>query len=132
MESESQFQQLGEHAAAIRAVSFSKEGNILYSASDDNTVRIWNISQGVANLSPVSTLRGHGGWVRSCVAAGDDDKHVLSGSYDGQVFLWNWREYAFPRVLRRAPKAPSATFDTLRPPHRPTPNGLRRPRRTAK
>ncbi len=102
MESDSQFQQLGEHAAAIRAVSFSKDGNILYSASDDNTVRIWNISQGVANLSPVSTLRGHGGWVRSCVAAGDDDKHVLSGSYDGQVFLWNWREYAFPRVLRAA------------------------------
>jgi WD40 repeat protein len=101
-ETETQFQQLGEHAAAIRAVSFSTDGNILYSASDDNTVRIWNISQGVANLSPVSTLRGHGGWVRSCVAAGDGDKHVLSGSYDGQVFLWNWREYAFPRVLRAA------------------------------
>jgi WD40 repeat protein/serine/threonine protein kinase len=96
-----QFQQLGEHAAAIRALSFSKDGNILYSASDDNTVRIWNLSQGVANLSPVSTLRGHGGWVRSC-AAGNDDKHVLSGSYDGKVFLWNWREYAFPRVLRAA------------------------------
>jgi WD40 repeat protein/serine/threonine protein kinase len=98
---EALLQQLGEHAAAIRAISFSPQGNILYSASDDNTVRIWDTSQGLTNLHPVKTLRGHGGWVRSCVAAADN-KHVVSGSYDGQVFLWNWSEYAFPRVLRTA------------------------------
>ena len=106
IQSEGQFQQLGEHSAAIRAISFAPQGGMLASASDDNTVRIWNISQGLENVSAdanrlIKTLRGHGGWVRSCVAAADNE-HVLSGSYDGQVFLWNWSKYAFPRVLRAA------------------------------
>ena len=91
--------QLGEHAAAIRAVSFSPDGKTLYSASDDNTVGVWNIGQNFVDAKLVKSLRGHGGWVHSCVAAADG-LHVLSGSYDGTVFLWDWTKYAFPRVLR--------------------------------
>jgi WD40 repeat protein len=91
--------QLGEHAAAVRSVSFSPDGNTIFTASHDNSVGVWDVSQGLTNGRLRKSLRGHGGWVRSCAAAADG-RHVLSGSYDGRVYLWDWQNYAFPRVLR--------------------------------
>jgi WD40 repeat protein len=91
--------QLGEHTAAVRDVSFAPDGKTVYTASHDNSVGVWDVSQGIANGRLRKSLRGHGGWVRSCAAAADG-RHVLSGSYDGRVYLWDWQNYAFPRVLR--------------------------------
>jgi WD40 repeat protein/serine/threonine protein kinase len=90
--------QLGEHAAAIHCLAFSADDNVLFSGSDDNSLNVWDTSGGVANARLEKSLRGHGGWVHSCAAAAGG--HVLSGAYDGQVFLWDWKKYAFPRVLR--------------------------------
>jgi WD40 repeat protein len=70
--------QVGEHAATIRCVSFSPDGGVLYSASDDNSLRVWDIAQGAPKAELKSSLRGHGGWIRAC-AAGGDKEHVLSG-----------------------------------------------------
>lgn len=90
--------QLGEHAAAIHCLAFSADDNVLFSGSDDNSLNVWDTSGGVANARLAKSLRGHGGWVHSCAAAAGG--HLLSGAYDGQVFLWTWKKYAFPRVLR--------------------------------
>jgi hypothetical protein len=89
---------LGQHTAAITEISFSPDGSHIFSASHDNTVRVWDISQGVPRATLDRTLRGHGGWVRGCVATSDD--RVLSTGYDGRVLLWDWKTYQFPRVLR--------------------------------
>jgi WD40 repeat protein len=91
--------QLGEHGAPIRSISFAPDGNIVFSASQDNSVCVWDVGQGLAQGKLEKTLRGHGGWVRTCAAAADG-RHVLSGSYDGRVHLWDWQNYEFPRVLR--------------------------------
>ncbi len=88
---------LGQHAAAIRSLAFSPQGDALFSASEDNSLGVWSVNQGLTSGRLNKSLRGHGGWVRSCAAAG---KQVLSGSYDGQVFLWDWTKYEFPLVLR--------------------------------
>ncbi len=90
--------QLGEHMAAVHCLSFSPDGNVLFSGSDDNSLSVWDTSRGMTNAQLAKSLRGHGGWVHSCAAVGES--YVLSGSYDGQVFLWDWKKYAFPRVLR--------------------------------
>jgi WD40 repeat protein/serine/threonine protein kinase len=94
-------QQLGSgvgHTASIRAISFSPDQKMLFSGSTDNTVGVWDISGGLPAAKLAKTLRGHGGWVRSCVADADG-KHVLSGSDAGEVFLWDWQNYTFPLVL---------------------------------
>ncbi len=90
--------QLGEHDAAIHCLAFSYNGKTLFSGSDDNSLRVWDLSGGLSNVKLAKSLRGHSRWVRSCAVA-TDEQYVLSGSYDGQMFLWDWRHYDFPRVL---------------------------------
>ena len=91
--------QLGEHNAEIHCIQFAHDNKTLFSGSDDNSLHVWDISRGLTDARLVKSLRGHGGWVRSCVVA-QDGNCVFSGSYDGQAFLWDWKRYAFPRVLR--------------------------------
>ena len=91
---------LGEHDAAVRSLAFAEDGSVLFTAGNDHTIRVWNTSQGLENVELIKTLRGHGGWVRSCVALAGDPSSVLSGGYDRRVRIWNWERYAFPLVLR--------------------------------
>jgi len=90
---------LGEHAAEIRSISISSDGKTAFSASNDNSVKVWDVSQGVMQAKLLKTLRGHGGWVRSCAALADGLR-VISGSHDGSLFDWDWHRYDFPQVLR--------------------------------
>ena len=65
------------------SVLFSKDGRLIISGSDDNTVRIWDIN------SLKETLQfGHEGWVNS-FAFSLDGTQVVSGSDDKTVRLWN-------------------------------------------
>jgi WD40 repeat protein/serine/threonine protein kinase len=91
---------LGEHDAAVKSLAFALDGSVLFTAGNDHTIRVWNTSQGLENAELIKTLRGHGGWVRSCVAVAGDPASVLSGGYDRRVRIWNWERYAFPLVLR--------------------------------
>lgn len=92
---------LGEHSAEIRSISISPDGKIAFSASNDNSVKVWKFNQDVLHGKLLKTLRGHGGWVRSCASLADG-REVISGSHDGSVFDWNWQNYDFPDVLRPA------------------------------
>ncbi|MGL4511471.1 MAG: protein kinase domain-containing protein [Lacipirellulaceae bacterium] len=93
---------LGEHDAAVRSLSFAADGATLFSSGNDNTVRVWDLTGGVGDAALARTLRGHGGWVRSCASVGD---RVLSCGYDRRVRLWDWRRYSFPLALRSESKA---------------------------
>ena len=48
------------HTSGVRAVSFSDDGQLLATGSNDNTVRVWDVATGQL----VKALRGHGGRVR--------------------------------------------------------------------
>lgn len=93
---------LGEHDAAIRSVSFSQDGQVLFSGGHDHTVRVWDVADGADQARRLKTIRGHGGWVRSCVGLPTDSDSVVSGGYDRRLRVWNWRSYAFPQVLRHS------------------------------
>lgn len=97
----STFIALEGHTESVHTVAFSPDGKYVVSGSDDNTVRIWP-RNGDANETAV--LRGHGGWVRSCVfapqATETGDWNVVSASHDRQIKLWNVAGYAEVKVLR--------------------------------
>ncbi len=104
--------QLGEHAGAIRSISFADDGGTVFSAGHDNTVRVWDFSKRFTDEALVKELRGHSGWVRSCAffrgqdigADGKAREWVLSGGYDGRVQLWDWKHFEIARVLREDPE----------------------------
>ena len=71
------------HTAGVRSVAFNPDGHTIASGSDDNTIRLWDVSAG----RHLRTLTGHTGDVES-VAFSPDGKTLASGSSDGTILLW--------------------------------------------
>lgn len=67
----------------INAVSFSPDGQLLATASDDHTAKLWT-----ADGKLIKTLTGHTNWVLD-VNFSPDSQLLASASYDNTVKLWN-------------------------------------------
>ena len=78
-----QIHNLGGHKSSVNAVAFSPHGDLVATASDDTTVRLWHSATGVRQ----NTLRGHQSMVAT-VKFSSDGKMVASGSFDGTINLW--------------------------------------------
>lgn len=83
-----EFLKMQAHTSAnseqVRDLAFSPNGKLLASASDDNTIRLWNPRTG----DLIRTLEAHSDNVTS-VAISPDGKLLASGSDDKTVKLWN-------------------------------------------
>ncbi|MGC9502989.1 toll/interleukin-1 receptor domain-containing protein [Baaleninema sp.] len=71
------------HRDKIWDVDFSPDGNLIVTASSDNTAIIWDLEG-----KPLRRLRAHTNWVRS-VSFSPDGKALVTGSDDNTVKLWN-------------------------------------------
>ncbi|HEU0301565.1 MAG TPA: TIR domain-containing protein [Longimicrobium sp.] len=71
------------HTNKVRSVVISPDGAWMASASDDATVRLWDLETGECR----ETLRGHTADVMS-VAVTPDGKRIVSGSSDNSVRVW--------------------------------------------
>ncbi|KAJ5901617.1 WD40 repeat-like protein [Penicillium taxi] len=77
-------QTLRGHEDWVNSVVFSPDSTQVASASDDETVKLWDTSSGEC----LQTLRGHEGWVNSVVFS-PDSTQVASASDDETVKLWD-------------------------------------------
>jgi len=80
----SEHRRLLGHSQPIRSVAFDASGQRIASASDDRSVRVWNVERGAL----LQTLEGHAGWVRD-VAFHPNRPWLASAGFDESVRLWS-------------------------------------------
>ena len=76
------------HTNSVNTLSFKPGSSTLASGSDDDTIRIWDLTWDAWKNKPVRTLRGHRNNVES-VAWSPDGTLLASGGRDRTVRLWN-------------------------------------------
>lgn len=72
------------HRSAVNKVRFSMNGQIVATASDDQTVRLWSVEGGIR---VIKSLEGHSDAVVA-LAFSPDGHTLASGANDGIVQLW--------------------------------------------
>jgi len=72
------------HFHRVNGCAFGPDGGIVVSASDDNTVKIWDTETGVE----ISTLKGHSHGVNAC-AVSPDGSFIVSASSGGTIIVWD-------------------------------------------
>lgn len=79
-----------EHKQPVQVTKFSPSSlTTLLSASDDTTVRLWDLPSG----KPTSTFLGHADYVRNAAFLPTNTTPlIVSGSYDGTARLWDPRQ----------------------------------------
>jgi len=83
---------LRSHLDGVRSVKFHPTESLVLSGSEDQLVKVWNLSKNNAgkrtnqlDIEPIINYRGHDGPVL-CVEWGHSE--CFSGGLDGQIFAW--------------------------------------------
>ncbi len=72
------------HTAGINMVQYSPTGKYVYSASDDKSIKMWDVQTGI----DVNTFNGHEAPVNS-IHLSDDGTLLVSADRAGTVILWD-------------------------------------------
>jgi WD40 repeat protein/uncharacterized caspase-like protein len=72
------------HGKAVNKVAFSRDGKLLATSSNENTIKIWD----VASQRELRTLAGHSALIDS-MDFSPDNTLMASAAEDGATFLWD-------------------------------------------
>jgi len=85
---------LAGHSDGVRALAFSPCGKFLASGSEDNTIKLWSMPDGVN----IKSVEAHDGNVNSVICS-PDCATLFSGSWDKTIKLWNISDGRLERVI---------------------------------
>src|SRR5882762_9978945 len=72
------------HADRVRSISFSPDGKLIASSSEDHTIKLWDAVTG----KQLRTVMGGGDSVYT-IAFSPDGKVIASGGFDSAIRLWD-------------------------------------------
>ncbi|MDX2214374.1 MAG: CHAT domain-containing protein [Oculatellaceae cyanobacterium bins.114] len=99
-----EYNRLIGHERSVIHASFSPDGQMIVSGSDDDTVRLWR-----RDGTLINTLRGHRDHVRS-VSFSPNGAMIASGSYDHTIRLWRRDGTAIATLTGHTDKVTSISF----------------------
>ncbi|MEA5559477.1 WD40 repeat domain-containing protein, partial [Nodularia spumigena] len=86
------------HSYWVNAIALTPDGNTVISGSDDNTIKIWDMTKPKTGFFGFIyerirsrlkfTLTGHSSFI-SAIALTPDGKTVISGSRDKTIKIWD-------------------------------------------
>jgi len=86
---------LRSHFDGVRALAFHPTESILITASEDHTMKLWNLQKTIApkksaslDVEPLYTFRSHTGPV-FCLAISKNGEHCYSGGLDNVIKVWS-------------------------------------------
>jgi WD40 repeat protein len=93
------------HIGNVNAVAVFPDGRRIVTASDDKTIRLWNLEDGVV----LKKMEGHGGQVQA-VAVSGDGQLIASGDEYGELMAWHGET---GKTLTKAVKGHSSRIRSL-------------------
>lgn len=99
-------EEINAHANLIRRLAVSPDGNLLASASEDNSVRVWNLTKTqhrlVAREPNVNELTN--------LAFSPDSRVIASVGYRGDIRLWDAKDSRLIKTLSEGDSANDGTW----------------------
>ena len=83
------------HSDWVYCCRFSNTGQIFASASNDKSVRVWEIG----NTSSIKKLKGHTSWVHTCAWSSNDELLLSTGS-DKTLRVWHVQKETCLKVIK--------------------------------
>ena len=80
-----------QHEAPVRSVTFTPDGNLLVTASDDGMVSVWDTSRAGSPVLVHHVVQAHATWVLNLVALSDSRRFVSCGA-DQKLRVWGFSE----------------------------------------
>ncbi|KAA1259645.1 Serine/threonine-protein kinase PknD [Rubripirellula obstinata] len=92
------------HRDIVRAIAFDQSGQSIVTASNDYTLKKWNVDDGQL----MKKMRGHGGWVTAVqfvpnLDVKGSEERIISASRDQSIRVWNPTTYVGESVEPELP-----------------------------
>mmetsp|Transcript_4340 Transcript_4340/g.4797 ORF Transcript_4340/g.4797 Transcript_4340/m.4797 type:complete len:426 (+) Transcript_4340:175-1452(+) len=99
-----QNRRITHHSKPVRAVSFTKDGTMLITGSDDGFLAVWDLQRNNSTAMMVHhVVQAHFGWIIGITALNSDSRRFITAGADKKIHVWQFDQMQY---------APTHTFQS--------------------